>query len=380
MDSTIRLLAELVAIDSVNPSLVSGGAGEERIARAIAAQMRASGLEVEVTDAAPGRPNVVGVLEGRAPGRTLMLCGHMDTVGVAGMQSPFDPIVRDGCLYGRGALDMKGGVAAMIAAAGVLAQEGGLASGRLIVAAVADEECASLGAESLVRRWRADAAVVTEPTGLEIAAAHKGFSWVEITTVGRAAHGSRPREGRDAIVLMGRVLASLEALDRQLQSRPPHPLLGTASLHASLIDGGRELSTYPDGCVLKMERRTICGEATDVALTEVEAILTRLKDDDPEFEANASFIFGRPPYEIAAAHELLKLLETTLSHRNPGLATGRSCATFWCDAAILGHAGIPTLIFGPGGDGLHGLEEYVRVDDVLICRDALVDLARLYCV
>jgi acetylornithine deacetylase len=268
----------------------------------------------------------------------------------------------------------------MIGAARVLAQEGGLASGRLIVAAVADEECASLGAEALVRRWRADAAVVTEPTGLAIAAAHKGFSWVEITTAGRAAHGSRPGEGRDAIFYMGRVLACLEALDRQLQSRSPHPLLGTASLHASLIDGGRELSTYPDHCTLKMERRTICGEPMDVALTEVEAILTRLKDDDPQFEANARFIFGRPPYEIAADHELLSLLETTVGRLNPGGTTNRSCATFWCDAAILGHAGIPAVIFGPGGDGLHSLEEYVRVDDVLACRDALVELARLYCV
>ena len=145
MDSTIRFLAELVSIDSVNPSLVSGGAGEQRIARAVAAEMCAGELKVEVTDVAPGRPNVVGVLEGRSPGRTLMLCGHMDTVGVAGMRSPFDPVVRNGCLYGRGALDMKGGVAAMIGAARMLAQEGGLASGRLIVAAVADEECASLG-------------------------------------------------------------------------------------------------------------------------------------------------------------------------------------------------------------------------------------------
>jgi acetylornithine deacetylase len=380
MDSTIKFLADLVAIDSVNPSLVPGGAGEQRIARAIAAEMRASGLEVEVTNVAPGRPNVVGVLEGRAAGRTLMLCGHMDTVGVAGMPSPFDPLIRSGCLYGRGALDMKGGVAAMIGAARVLVQEGGLDSGRLIVAAVADEECASLGAEALVRRWRADGAVVTEPTGLGIAAGHKGFSWIEITTAGRAAHGSRPSEGRDAIFHMGRVLAGLEALDRRLQSPPPHPLLGTASLHASLIDGGRELSTYPGHCTLKMERRTLCGEPTNIALSEVEAILTRLAEDDPQFEANARFIFGRPPYEIAADHELLTCLERTVDRLNLERATSRTAATFWCDAAILGQAGIPTVIFGPGGDGMHSLEEYVRVDDVLACRDALVELARLYCV
>lgn len=380
MDSTIKILADLVAIDSVNPSLVPGGAGEQDIAHAIAAEMRGTGLEVEVSEVAPGRPNVVGVLEGRAPGRSLMLCGHMDTVGVAGMKLPFHPVVRNGCLYGRGAQDMKGGLAAMLGAARVLAHEGGLASGRLIVAAVADEECASLGAEALVRRWRADAAVVTEPTGLAVAVAHKGFSWVEITTAGHAAHGSRPSEGRDAIFHMGRVLVGLEALDRQLQSRPAHPLLGTASLHASLIDGGRELSTYPDICSLKIERRTICGEPADIALSESQAIVTRLHEDDPLFEAKVKLIFGRPPYEIAADHEIVKLLETVVGRLIPGLVPNRTCATFWCDAAILGHAGVPTVIFGPGGDGLHGLEEFVRVDHVLTCRDALVELARRYCV
>ena len=188
-----------------------------------------------------------------------MLCGHVDTVGVDGMAAPFDPVERDGRLYGRGAQDMKGGVAAMIDAARMVA-EGGLPAGRLIVAAVVDEEYASIGADALVTRWRADGAVVTEPTDMQIAIGHKGFAWFEVETRGRAAHGSRPREGRDAILRMGRVLGELEALDRRLQAAPPHPLLGTASLHASIIDGGRELSSYPDRCGLKLERRTVSGE------------------------------------------------------------------------------------------------------------------------
>ena len=154
---------------------------------------------------------------------------------------------------------MKGGVAAMIDAARVVADDG-LAAGRLIVAAVVDEEYASIGADALVTRWRADGAVVTEPTDLQIAIGHKGFAWFEVETRGRAAHGSRPREGRDAILRMGRVLHALEALDRRLQAAPPHPLMGTASLHASIIDGGRELSSYPDRCALKLERRTVSGE------------------------------------------------------------------------------------------------------------------------
>ena len=218
-DPAVELLKTLVAIDSVNPSLVTGASGEAAIARALAEHMRGSGWRCEVQEVAPGRPNVVGMLDGRAPGRSLMLCGHVDTVGVAGMARPFDPAERDGRVYGRGSQDMKSGVAAMIGAARLLAESGGLDAGQLIVACVVDEEHASIGADALVTRWRADARVVTEPTDLAIAVAHKGFEWVEIETEGRAAHGSRPRDGRDAILRMGRVLAELEALDRAICSR-----------------------------------------------------------------------------------------------------------------------------------------------------------------
>src|SRR5712692_8173243 len=180
-DPTIDLLAELVSIDSVNPGLVPGGAGEAEIAVAVARRLREWGLEVQVTDAAPGRPNVVGVLTGSAPGRSLMLCGHLDTVGVEGMTAPFDPAERNGCLYGRGAQDMKGGLAAILGAAQMLARTG-LPAGRLLIAAVADEEHESRGADALVQMWSADAAVVAEPTDLLIAVGHKGFSWMDVET------------------------------------------------------------------------------------------------------------------------------------------------------------------------------------------------------
>src|SRR5262245_19245996 len=205
MDPAIRLLRDLVAINSVNPTLVPGAPGEAAVADAVAAHMRHLGLDVVVETVVPGRPNVVGVIEGRSKGRTLMFCGHTDTVGVTGMADPFTPIERDGRLYARGAQDMKGGVAAMIAAAGTIAERG-LARGRLVVAAVVDEEDASLGAEALVKHWGADAAIVTEPTDLAIAVGHKGFAWVEVDVDGRAAHGSRPAEGQDAILRLGRVL------------------------------------------------------------------------------------------------------------------------------------------------------------------------------
>ena len=373
MDRALQLLSELIAVDSINPSLVPGAAGEAAIGRAIAQAMRAMGLVVEMQEVAPGRSNVVGTLTGRAAGRSLMFCGHIDTVGVAGMPAPFTPLEKDGRIYGRGSQDMKSGVAAMIDAARVIGL-GGLPSGKIIVACVVDEEHASIGADALVTRWRADGAVVTEPTDLQVASAHKGFEWVEIETEGRAAHGSRPREGRDAIRLMGRVLGGLDAIDRKLQSHQPHPLLGTASLHASLIEGGRELSSYPDRCHLQMERRTIPGEAPGAAAREVEDLLGRLRHEDPDFKAASKGMFARSPYEIASTHELPQAML-----RAAGSNAAAIGMSFWTDAAILGDAGVPSILFGPTGAGLHSVDEWVDAQSVLQCRDALVTLARDWC-
>ena len=376
-DPAVTLLRDLVSIDSVNPSISSGARGEAAVARRIAGELESIGLRVEIADAAPGRPNVVGVLDGRARGRSLMFCGHTDTVGVSGMRQPFTPEIRDGRLYGRGAQDMKGGVAAMIGAVRRIVESGGLAQGRVIVAAVVDEEHASIGAEALVTKWRADAGVVTEPTGLDVAVAHKGFQWIALETHGRAAHGSRPRDGRDAILRMGRVLSRLELLDRRLQQGPSHPLLGSASLHASLIEGGHELSSYPARAALQYERRTLPGEPSDIARVEAEAFLAELRREDPEFEAEARLVFGRDAYEIDPDSQLPALL--TDAARAAGCAASIAGMTFWTDAAILGAAGIPSVLFGPGGAGLHSIEEYVILEDVLRCRDALANLARSWC-
>jgi acetylornithine deacetylase len=376
-DDTLNLLSRLVATDSVNPGLVPGGAGEAKIAQIIATEMRSFGMEVQVTDAAHHRPNVVGALEGKAPGRTLMFCGHTDTVGVAGMKAPFDPVVRDGRLYGRGSQDMKGGVAAMIGAARKLAATGGLRAGKLVIAAVADEEHASLGARELVKGWQADGAVIPEPTDLQIGLGHRGFSWLEVTTRGVAAHGSRPRDGRDAIFRMARVLGKLEDLDRELQARPPHPIQGTASLHASLISGGRELSSYPDHCVLEFERRTTSDEPNGIALRQINQFLAELKERDREFEGSAKLMLEQSPFEIPCDHGLVVALGAAISRA--GRTPKHGPVSFWTDAAILASAGIPTVVFGPGGAGLHSPEEFVYVDDVLACRDVLADLASRFC-
>ena len=374
MDPAIRLLRELVAINSINPTLVPGAPGEAAVADAIAIEMRRIGLDVIVDDIVPGRPNVVGVVEGRRPGPTVMLCGHTDTVGVAGMPDPFTPVERDGRLYARGAQDMKGGMAAMIDAARVVAAEG-LDAGRLVIAAVVDEEHSSIGADALVKTWRADAAIVTEPTSLAVIIGHKGFAWVEIEVEGRAAHGSIPAEGQDAIVRLGRVLARLEVLDRALQARSPHPLVGTGSLHASRIEGGREWSSYPDRAVLQMERRTLPGESERCALEEVQEILRDLVADDPTFRGSARHLFSRPAYEVSSDHALPGAVAAAVT-RTTGVKARTGGASFWTDAAILGTAGIPAVLFGPGGAGLHSTEEYVNVADVVVCRDALAAFVR----
>jgi len=363
-DETIDLLRDLVAIDSVNPSLVPGGAGEQAIADHVASYLRALGIDVVVQDAAPGRPNVIGVIESPQRGPSLMLCGHSDTVGVEGMDAPFTPVERDGRLYGRGTQDMKGGCASILGAAKVLASNG-VKKGRVVIAIVADEEHSSIGAEALVKDWQCDAAIVTEPTDLNLAIGHKGFEWVEIATEGVAAHGSRPDDGVDAIAMMGRVLNRLEELDRNM---PVHPLLGRASLHASLISGGRELSTYPDRCTLHVERRTIAGEPPRITLREIETILDTLRHQDAKFKASAKFMFTRSPYLTPEHSPLPKLIG------HPTMA-----ASFWTDAAILGEAGMDSVVFGPGGAGLHGIDEYVNIDEVIACRDMLINVARRFC-
>lgn len=364
-DETIDLLADLVAIDSVNPTLVAGGGGEQAIAERVASYLRQLGVDVVVQNAAPGRPNVIGIIDSGTAGPSLMLCGHSDTVGVEGMDAPFSPEIRDGRMYGRGTQDMKGGCASILGAARALVKSGGVKAGRVIVAIVVDEEHLSIGADTLVKEWQCDAAIVTEPTDLDVAIGHKGFEWVEITAEGVAAHGSRPDDGVDAIMMTGRILRELEQLDGNM---PRHPLLGRASIHASLIAGGRELSTYPDRCTLHVERRTIAGEPAGVTLREVDAILARLRGADPKFKAAGKTLFTRAPYLTPATSPLPMLIG------RPTMA-----ASFWTDAAILGAAGIDSVVFGPGGAGLHGVDEYVKLDEVTACRDVLVDVARRYC-
>ncbi len=364
MSELAELTAALVAIDSVNPSLVAGAAGEMELARFVAAWCERAGLHVELEEAAPGRPNVIAIARGSGGGRSLMLNAHLDTVGVAGMSEPFSGRVADGRVYGRGACDMKASLAASLLAA-VRARKLGL-RGDVVVTAVVDEEVASVGTEAVVARHRTDFAIVTEPTDERLAIAHRGFVGFEIETEGFAAHGSRPDLGIDAIARMGPVLVRLEELASRLHAGAARPLLGTGSVHASLIEGGQEYSSYPASCLLTGERRTIPGET----LEQVEGEVRELLGDVP-----GAFRLGisRPPFELAADAAFVEVVQRC--------AGGAEVVgvPFWADSGLLGAAGIPTVLYGPCGDGLHGEVEWVDIASAERCADVYVAVAAEVC-
>lgn len=372
-----KVLTDLVKIESINPELVPGGSGEGSIARYIARFFEASGLEARIQELGPGRANAVGFLRGKGGGKSLMLNGHLDTVGVEGMGEPFSARVEDDRLYGRGAQDMKGGVGAAMVAVAALAREGGL-KGDVVVAAVADEEYKSLGTRALLRGVRADAAIVMEPTGLEVATAHKGFAWAEVETQGRAAHGSRPQDGRDAIVMMGRVIVEIEKLQGKLDAAPAHALLGCGSVHASLISGGQELSSYPAECRLSLERRLLPGEDAATFERELRETVTRLAAEDSKFSARYSIGYSALALETERSSPLAQTL-ISCARSIVGDRAQFGAQSFWTDAALLSEAGIPSVLFGPGGAGLHSAVEYVRLEDVALCAETLAQCARAFC-
>ena len=362
MSEVADLAAALVRIDSVNPALIAGAAGEAEVAAFVAGWLEQAGLEVEVVEPVPGRPSVVAIARGTGGGRALLLNAHLDTVGTEAMEKPFDARVEGGRLYGRGSYDMKGALAAAMLALADASRMG--LAGDVILTAVADEEVASLGTEAMLGRVAADAAIVCEPTELQVAIAHRGFAGFEIETHGVAAHGSRPDLGVDAIAKMGHVLVALEELGRRLQAGRRHPLVGAGSLHASLIEGGQEFSSYPARCLLTGERRTLPGETA----TEIEADLRAAAGD-----AEVRLLVSREPFEVDEGHELVHAL---------GAAAGVSGVIgvpFWTDAALVAAAGIPTVLFGPAGEGAHAAVEWVDVSSLERCRVMYAAVAAALC-
>jgi acetylornithine deacetylase len=371
-----KLVCELVAIESVNPDLVPTGSGESKIAAFVASWLAAEGLSVQVVEPVRGRASVIGVLAGAGGGARLMLNAHTDTVGAGGMRDAFAPVVREGRVYGRGAYDMKGSLAAIMIAAREAKKL--RLKGDVIVAAVADEEVASVGTAAVLLRIEADAAIVTEPTEMRLCLAHKGFAWLEVQTRGVAAHGSRPDLGVDAVAHMGRILTGVLDLDRHLRSGRGHLLLGTGTIHASLIEGGQELSTYPARCVVKVERRTIPGEDGATALREIEEVIASARQEDPEVGASARLMMERPPSQLGADSFVTEAVEkaaTEMLRRAPEVIG----VAYWMDMALSNAVGIPTVAFGPSGEGAHADVEWVDLASLETCVRVYLRAAELIC-
>lgn len=374
------LLEQMVETNSINPTL-GRGPGEFAMSNLIYDRLTSiSGLELRRQPVSDGRSNVIAILRGSGGGKSLMLNGHTDTVGIEGMTiEPFRPFVENGRLHGRGACDMKGALAAMIWAVKSLAESGTRLRGDLLFTAVVDEEYKSIGIKKLVEEYRADAAIVGEPTEMKVAIAHKGFVWIEVEVKGRATHGSVPEKGIDAIAQTAKVVSRLEKLQERLGGRV-HPLLGSAKIHNSTIEGGTDWSIIPDHCLLRLERRTLPGESAASAMGEIEEILESIKHETSDFNATVRSPYDMPPLETDPEVEIVQVLRKALVEVR-GTEDPVIGVPYWTDGAILSKlASIPTCIFGPGEIGIaHSADEYVNLKDVLDLANVYRAVAQRFC-
>ncbi|OFI39518.1 acetylornithine deacetylase [Arthrobacter sp. SW1] len=372
-----ELLKELVRINSVNPGLVAGAPGESAIADFTASWLEDHGFVVSRLEDVPGRPSIVGVAKGSGSGRSLMFNGHLDTVTLSGYDGdPLEPRVEDGKMFGRGTFDMKAGIAAILVAAASAATRPH--RGDIIVALVADEEYASAGTEEVLRHFSADAAIVSEPTHEDVVTAHRGFAWFEVAIHGTAAHGSRPDLGVDAIAKAGRFLAGLDDLGKRLASGPRHESLGTGNIHASMIRGGEEISSYPALCEISIERRTIPGENADTVEAELRSILDCIAASDPDFRYTIKRGLERQPFEVGADEAIVQTL-LAAAKETIGKDLVLRGEPFWTDAALMQAAGIPGLLFGIDGGGAHAATEWIDLQSLVRVTTALTRATIDFC-
>jgi acetylornithine deacetylase len=362
-NSTVNVLRRLVRINSVNPD-VGEGPGEAKIAEEIAGMLESAGLEVEMQKVLGDRYNVIGILRGEGGGESLMLTGHMDTVGVRNMEiAPFDPKIKDGYLYGRGACDMKGGLASMISAAKALARSDVKLRGDLYVSGVVDEEYLSIGTEKLAEKYKTDGVIVGEPTRMRVGVAHMGYLWIEVETWGRSAHGSVPEMGHDAIVDMARIIEQLETMKIELKKKH-HPLLGSPKIHTSTVTGGQAWSIVPDYCHLRLERRTLPGEKGRAGMEEIRGAIKSVISKYPRVRANAKLKLERAPFQVK---KTTRLANCVAQASNKAARASRFVGlTYWSDASIFFDKGmVETCLFGPGDINLaHSPLEYISVAEV----------------
>jgi len=371
-------LADLVKINSVNPDLSKDGAGEEEIAVYIDGIMKSLDIDSHLSVLKAGRVNVTGILKGSGEGNSLMINAHTDTVGVDSMDEPFSARIENGKLYGRGAYDMKGSVAAILGMAKSIRENNVEHNGDIILTFVADEEFESIGTQEIVKQYKTDAAIVAEPTDLDVCVAHRGFGIYEIKTRGKIAHGGRHQEGIDANTKMGALLVEIEKLAKRLPDEKKHPLCGQASMHVPLIKGGQSLFIYSGECTINVERRTLPGEREVDVIQDLQNIIDALYEKDKDFSAEIKPLIWRAPYEVSNDAVIVKTVkksaESVLGYQPSFIGH-----TWWEDSAILGKAGIDTVIIGPKGGGIHQEVEWVEIKSVVDLSAILLETAHSFC-
>jgi len=374
------LLSELVSIDSRNPWLIEGGPGEGAVARFLEARLRALPVEVSVDEVAPGRPNVVARLRGAGGGPSLCLNAHTDTVGDASWPGrSMDPVVDGDHLAGLGAADDKGHCAIALLVLESIVASGVRLRGDLVCAWTMDEEATSLGTQDLVVRHPTDTAIVVEPFGLgRVTITHQGFGWIDVVVRGRAAHGSAPDVGIDAISRMAEVVRRLDRLERERFTADPHPFNGKTVYHASTIVGGSDYATYPASCTLGIEIGTQPGETIEARVRDIEAIFEEIRAEIPDFDAEVVVKLHRDPFEARGHEELWDAIAAATREvlgRDP-VAAGENA---WMDAAVMQGAGIATLSVGASGDHLHAPDEWVSIPELVSVGEILERTILRYC-
>lgn len=366
----INVLSDLVRINSVNPTL-SNGPGEEEMGNFVAQYLTKLELETEIQRVEHKRENVVAVIPGMDRKNSLLLNAHLDTVGTEEMDDPFN-LKREGDrFYGRGAYDMKGSIAVMLLLAKYFSRY--KPSMDILLTFVADEEDRSIGMEYLVEKWLPTISnfpvggVFLEPTELEIGVGHKGFAWYEIEILGKGAHGSEPGKGIDAIFPLISALLELKRIQSDLVGHEAHPLLGHASLHVGMIEGGTALSTIPSRSRLQWERRTLPRESPHHLDLEMENVIDAVKNTPGNHKVKGRQIFIRSPYEISGKAAIVKNLQSVSPESK------RVGVPFWADSALAGTAGIPSVLFGPVGHGAHAADEWVSLKSLVYLYNILKD-------
>ncbi len=383
MSPVLETLADLVRINSVNSSY-DGGPGEREVASYVRRFFEQRGIEVWEEEVFPNRPNVMARLPGLNPNRRLVLEAHTDTVSVKGMTiAPFEPVIADGKMYGRGSCDTKAGLATMMHALASLKADGITPPCEVLLAAVVDEEYSYRGVVKLCESLKADAAIVAEPTEMRAVIATKGVLRCRIVVHGKSAHSSKPHLGVNAITHMARVIAAIEA-DNERMTIVKHPLVGCGTCNVGVITGGVQVNFVPDRCAIEIDRRLLPGERAEDALEHYRRLLAQCGPHSPlcgqgirtgDCADHSTEDHALPRCEISEILLVDEALDTpadatvvqtaTRVLRDMGLNADPCGVPFGCDASKLSRAGIPSIVFGPGSiDRAHTVDEYVELDQV----------------